>query len=119
MQSGMVQSHHGTPSHPHTMMLMATQAPAGHQAALPQGTLNPIPVSSATHYSYTLTPGKSRSQINTSESERDLLQSMLTLKMYAYICVNFCDTRASDEQRKQQYTDSKNEDKMHICVNIV
>lgn len=56
MQSGMVQSHHGTPSHPHTMMLMATQAPAGHQAALPQGTLNPIPVSSATHYSYTLTP---------------------------------------------------------------
>ncbi len=83
MQSGMVQSHHGTPSHPHTMMLMATQAPAGHQAALPQGTLNPIPVSSATHYSYTLTPGKSRSQINTSESERDLLQSMLTLKMYA------------------------------------
>ncbi|XP_016089991.1 ataxin-2 isoform X8 [Sinocyclocheilus grahami] len=56
MQSGMVPPHHGTPSHPPTMMLMATQAPAGPQPALPQGTLNPIPVSSATHYSYTLTP---------------------------------------------------------------
>lgn len=55
MQSGMVPPHHGTPSHP-TMMLMATQAPAGPQPSLPQGTLNPIPVSSATHYSYTLTP---------------------------------------------------------------
>uniref|UniRef100_A0A8C2DAK0 Ataxin 2 n=1 Tax=Cyprinus carpio TaxID=7962 RepID=A0A8C2DAK0_CYPCA len=54
MQSGMVPPHHGTPSHPPTMMLMATQAPAGPQP----GTLNPIPVSSATHYSYTLTPGK-------------------------------------------------------------
>uniref|UniRef100_A0A8C1MGH6 Ataxin 2 n=1 Tax=Cyprinus carpio TaxID=7962 RepID=A0A8C1MGH6_CYPCA len=52
MQSGMVPPHHGTPSHPPTMMLMATQAPAGPQP----GTLNPIPVSSATHYSYTLTP---------------------------------------------------------------
>lgn len=56
MQSGMVPPHHGNPSHPPTMMLMATQAPAGPQPALPQGTLNPIPVSSATHYSYTLTP---------------------------------------------------------------
>ncbi|XP_073695896.1 ataxin-2 isoform X1 [Garra rufa] len=56
MQSGMVPQHHGTPSHPPTMMLMATQAPAGPQPTLPQGTLNPIPVSSATHYSYTLTP---------------------------------------------------------------
>ncbi|XP_058630789.1 ataxin-2 isoform X8 [Onychostoma macrolepis] len=56
MQSGMVPQHHGNPSHPPTMMLMATQAPAGPQPALPQGTLNPIPVSSATHYSYTLTP---------------------------------------------------------------
>ncbi|XP_067261809.1 ataxin-2 isoform X1 [Chanodichthys erythropterus] len=56
MQSGMVPQHHGTPSHPPTMMLMATQAPTGPQPALPQGTLNPIPVSSATHYSYTLTP---------------------------------------------------------------
>ncbi|XP_026067019.1 ataxin-2-like isoform X2 [Carassius auratus] len=52
MQSGMVPPHHGTPSHPPTMMLMATQAPAGPQP----GALNPIPVSSATHYSYTLTP---------------------------------------------------------------
>ncbi|XP_042613255.1 ataxin-2-like isoform X10 [Cyprinus carpio] len=56
MQSGMVPPHHGTPSHPPTMMLMATQAPAGPQPTLTQGTLNPIPVSSATHYSYTLTP---------------------------------------------------------------
>ncbi|XP_059403845.1 ataxin-2-like isoform X6 [Carassius carassius] len=56
MQSGMVPPHHGTPSHPPTMMLMATQAPAGPQSTLTQGTLNPIPVSSATHYSYTLTP---------------------------------------------------------------
>ncbi|TRY88021.1 hypothetical protein DNTS_028273 [Danionella cerebrum] len=61
MQSGMVPPHHGAPSHPPTMMLMATQGPGGPQAAMPQGTLNPIPVSSATHYSYTLTPGKSAS----------------------------------------------------------
>ncbi|XP_028839750.1 ataxin-2 isoform X3 [Denticeps clupeoides] len=46
MQSGMVPSHHATPSHP-PMMLMATQPPAG-----PQNTLNPIPVSSTTHFSY-------------------------------------------------------------------
>ncbi|XP_039542518.1 ataxin-2-like isoform X3 [Pimephales promelas] len=61
MQSGMVPQHHGTPSHP-TMMLMATQAPTGPQPALPQGTLNPIPVSSATHYSYTLTPVQAHHQ---------------------------------------------------------
>uniref|UniRef100_A0A671M9E0 Ataxin-2-like n=1 Tax=Sinocyclocheilus anshuiensis TaxID=1608454 RepID=A0A671M9E0_9TELE len=64
MQSGMVPPHHGTPSHPPTMMLMATQAPAGPQPTLSQGTLNPIPVSSATHYSYTLTPGKDLSHRN-------------------------------------------------------
>ncbi|XP_062873870.1 ataxin-2 isoform X3 [Trichomycterus rosablanca] len=46
MQSGMVPSHHGT--HP-PMMLMATQAPA-------QNTLNPIPVSSNTHFSYMAHP---------------------------------------------------------------
>ncbi|XP_051552558.1 ataxin-2-like isoform X4 [Myxocyprinus asiaticus] len=62
MQSGMVPPHHGTTSHPPTMMLMATQAPAGHQPALPQGTLNHIPVSSATHYSYTLTPVQAHHQ---------------------------------------------------------
>ncbi|XP_067261814.1 ataxin-2 isoform X6 [Chanodichthys erythropterus] len=62
MQSGMVPQHHGTPSHPPTMMLMATQAPTGPQPALPQGTLNPIPVSSATHYSYTLTPVQAHHQ---------------------------------------------------------
>ncbi|KAK7164881.1 hypothetical protein R3I94_003308 [Phoxinus phoxinus] len=61
MQSGMVPQHHGNPSHP-TMMLMATQAPTGPQPALPQGTLNPIPVSSATHYSYTLTPVQAHHQ---------------------------------------------------------
>lgn len=68
MQSGMVPQHHGTPSHP-TMMLMATQAPTGPQPALPQGTLNPIPVSSATHYSYALAPGKSLSQLNCTHRE--------------------------------------------------
>uniref|UniRef100_A0AAY4A679 LsmAD domain-containing protein n=1 Tax=Denticeps clupeoides TaxID=299321 RepID=A0AAY4A679_9TELE len=53
MQSGMVPSHHATPSHP-PMMLMATQPPAG-----PQNTLNPIPVSSTTHFSYMAhAPGK-------------------------------------------------------------
>ncbi|XP_057209631.1 ataxin-2 isoform X6 [Triplophysa rosa] len=56
MQSGMVPQHHGTPSHPH-MMLMATQAPGGPQPGLPQGTLNPISVSSTTPYPpYALTP---------------------------------------------------------------
>ncbi|XP_060762861.1 ataxin-2 isoform X3 [Neoarius graeffei] len=54
MQSGMVPPHHGTPSHP--VMLMATQAPAGPQPPLPQGTLNPIPVSSTTHFSYMAHP---------------------------------------------------------------
>ncbi|XP_027001427.1 ataxin-2 isoform X2 [Tachysurus fulvidraco] len=49
MQSGLVPPHHGTPSHP--VMLMATQAPAG-----PQSTLNPIPVSSTTHFSYMAHP---------------------------------------------------------------
>ncbi|XP_051530984.1 ataxin-2-like isoform X1 [Myxocyprinus asiaticus] len=62
MQSGMLPPHHGNPSHPPTMMLMATQASAGPQAALPQGTLNHIPVSSATHYSYTLTPVQAHHQ---------------------------------------------------------
>ncbi|KAK3538928.1 hypothetical protein QTP86_023470, partial [Hemibagrus guttatus] len=54
MQSGMVPPHHGTPSHP--VMLMATQAPAGPQPPLPQSTLNPIPVSSTTHFSYMAHP---------------------------------------------------------------
>ncbi|XP_053466267.1 ataxin-2 isoform X7 [Ictalurus furcatus] len=53
MQSGMhVPQHHGTPSHP--VMLMATQA--GPQPPLPQNTLNPIPVSSTTHFSYMAHP---------------------------------------------------------------
>ncbi|KAL2079574.1 hypothetical protein ACEWY4_025318 [Coilia grayii] len=51
MQSGMVPSHHATPSHP-PMMLMATQPPGGPQPQLPQNALNPIPVSSTTHFSY-------------------------------------------------------------------
>lgn len=55
MQSGMVPTHHGTPSH-HPVMLMATQPPAGPQPPLPQGTLNPIPVSSTTHFSYMAHP---------------------------------------------------------------
>uniref|UniRef100_A0A4W4HA90 Sm domain-containing protein n=1 Tax=Electrophorus electricus TaxID=8005 RepID=A0A4W4HA90_ELEEL len=55
MQSGMVPAHHGTPSHP-PVMLMATQPTAGPQPPLPQGTLNPIPVSSTTHFSYMTHP---------------------------------------------------------------
>ncbi|XP_012677642.1 ataxin-2 isoform X8 [Clupea harengus] len=47
MQSGM---HHAQASHP--MMLMATQPPGGPQQQLPQNALNPIPVSSTTHFSY-------------------------------------------------------------------
>ncbi|XP_029617932.1 ataxin-2 isoform X11 [Salmo trutta] len=49
MQSGMV------PSHPQ-MMLMATQQPGGPQPQLPQNALNPIPVSSTTHFSYLAHP---------------------------------------------------------------
>ncbi|KAM9465562.1 ataxin-2-like isoform 23-T26 [Salvelinus alpinus] len=52
MQSGMVPSH---PGHPQ-MMLMATQQPGGHQPQLPQNALNPIPVSSTTHFSYLAHP---------------------------------------------------------------
>uniref|UniRef100_A0A3B4DQF9 Sm domain-containing protein n=1 Tax=Pygocentrus nattereri TaxID=42514 RepID=A0A3B4DQF9_PYGNA len=55
MQSGMVPTHHGTPSHP-PVMLMATQPPAGPQPPMAQGTLNPIPVSSTTHFSYMAHP---------------------------------------------------------------
>ncbi|XP_076853690.1 ataxin-2 isoform X3 [Brachyhypopomus gauderio] len=55
MQSGMVSAHHGAPSHP-PVMLMATQPTAGPQPPLPQGTLNPIPVSSTTHFSYMAHP---------------------------------------------------------------
>ncbi|XP_056888925.1 ataxin-2 isoform X4 [Takifugu flavidus] len=56
MQSGMVPSHHPTPTHP-TMMLMATQGPpGGPQPPIPQTPLNPIPVSSTTHFSYLAHP---------------------------------------------------------------
>uniref|UniRef100_A0A8C5FHN9 Ataxin 2 SM domain-containing protein n=1 Tax=Gadus morhua TaxID=8049 RepID=A0A8C5FHN9_GADMO len=55
MQSGMVQSHHGAPGHP-PMMLMATQGPGGPQPQMPQNALNPIPVSSTTHFSYLAHP---------------------------------------------------------------
>lgn len=52
MQSGIVPSHHPAPTHP-PMMLMATQGPpAGPQPPMPQTALNPIPVSSTTHFSY-------------------------------------------------------------------
>ncbi|XP_026177209.1 ataxin-2 isoform X8 [Mastacembelus armatus] len=52
MQSGIVQSHHPAPTHP-PMMLMATQGPpGGPQPPMPQTALNPIPVSSTTHFSY-------------------------------------------------------------------
>uniref|UniRef100_A0AAV2MQJ6 Ataxin 2 n=1 Tax=Knipowitschia caucasica TaxID=637954 RepID=A0AAV2MQJ6_KNICA len=56
MQSGMVQSHHAAPTHP-PMMLMATQGPpGGPQPPMPQTALNPIPVSSTTHFSYLTHP---------------------------------------------------------------
>lgn len=55
MQSGMVPTHHGTASHP-PVMLMATQPTAGPQPPMAQGTLNPIPVSSTTHFSYMAHP---------------------------------------------------------------
>lgn len=56
MQSGIVQSHHPAPTHP-TMMLMATQGPpGGPQPPMPQTALNPIPVSSTTHFSYLAHP---------------------------------------------------------------
>ncbi|CAL8249218.1 unnamed protein product [Merluccius merluccius] len=55
MQSGMVPSHHGAPGHP-PMMLMATQGPGGPQPQMPQTALNPIPVSSTTHFSYLAHP---------------------------------------------------------------
>ncbi|KAM9744655.1 ataxin-2 isoform 7-T7 [Menidia menidia] len=56
MQSGIVQSHHPAQSHP-TMMLMATQGPpGGPQPQMAQTALNPIPVSSTTHFSYLAHP---------------------------------------------------------------
>ncbi|XP_069070949.1 ataxin-2 isoform X11 [Pleurodeles waltl] len=48
VQSGMVQSH--PTGHP--MMLMTAQPPGGPQAALAQSALQPIPVSTATHFPY-------------------------------------------------------------------
>lgn len=62
MQAGMVPTHHGNPSHPPTMMLMATQGPAGHQPGLSQGTLNSISMSSNAPYPYTLTPVQAHHQ---------------------------------------------------------
>ncbi|XP_076005496.1 ataxin-2 isoform X12 [Genypterus blacodes] len=56
MQSGILPSHHPASSHP-PMMLMATQGPpGGPQQPMPQTALNPIPVSSATHFSYLAHP---------------------------------------------------------------
>ncbi|XP_018608466.1 ataxin-2 isoform X2 [Scleropages formosus] len=55
LQSGVVPSHHTTPSHP-PMMLMATQPPGGPQHSLPQSALPPIPVSSTAHFSYMAHP---------------------------------------------------------------
>ncbi|KAA8592723.1 hypothetical protein FQN60_018178 [Etheostoma spectabile] len=66
MQSGMVQSHHPAQTHP-TMMLMATQGPPGGQPPMPQTALNPIPVSSTTHFSYLAHPQEGASEL------RDLL----------------------------------------------
>ncbi|KAM8865471.1 ataxin-2 isoform 9-T9 [Synchiropus picturatus] len=56
MQSGIVPSHHPAPAHP-PMMLMATQGPpGGPQPQMAQTTLNHIPVSSTTHFSYLAHP---------------------------------------------------------------
>ncbi|XP_069555737.1 ataxin-2 isoform X8 [Brachyistius frenatus] len=56
MQSGLVQSHHPGTTHP-PMMLMATQGPpGGPQPQMTQTALNPIPVSSTTHFSYLAHP---------------------------------------------------------------
>ncbi|XP_036069341.1 ataxin-2 isoform X3 [Oryzias melastigma] len=56
MQSGMVPSHHAAPTHA-PMMLMATQGPpGGPQGPMGQTALNPIPVSSTTHFSYLAHP---------------------------------------------------------------
>ncbi|XP_040898579.1 ataxin-2 isoform X10 [Toxotes jaculatrix] len=61
MQSGIVPSHHPAPTHP-PMMLMATQGPpGGPQPPMPQTALNPIPVSSTTHFSYLAHPQASSS----------------------------------------------------------
>uniref|UniRef100_A0A3P8VLW2 Ataxin 2 n=1 Tax=Cynoglossus semilaevis TaxID=244447 RepID=A0A3P8VLW2_CYNSE len=52
MQSGIIPSHHPAPTHP-PMMLMTTQGhPGVPQPPMPQTALNPIPVSSTTHFSY-------------------------------------------------------------------
>uniref|UniRef100_A0A8C6LYJ6 Ataxin 2 n=1 Tax=Nothobranchius furzeri TaxID=105023 RepID=A0A8C6LYJ6_NOTFU len=60
MQSGIVPSHHPAPTHP-PMMLMATQGPpGGPQPQMPQAALNPIPVSSTTHFSYLAHPQGTR-----------------------------------------------------------
>ncbi|XP_072290038.1 ataxin-2 isoform X6 [Eucyclogobius newberryi] len=56
MQSGIVPSHHPASTHP-PMMLMATQGPpGGPQPPMAQTALNPIPVSSTTHFSYLTHP---------------------------------------------------------------
>uniref|UniRef100_A0A4W3HCG8 Ataxin 2 n=1 Tax=Callorhinchus milii TaxID=7868 RepID=A0A4W3HCG8_CALMI len=56
VQSGMAPpGHHPAPTHP-PMMLMQAQPPGGHQAGIPQSALPPIPVSSATHFSYMAHP---------------------------------------------------------------
>ncbi|KAJ0019688.1 hypothetical protein NQD34_007257 [Periophthalmus magnuspinnatus] len=60
MQSGIVPSHHPAPTHP-PMMLMATQGPpGGPQPPMAQTALNPIPVSSTTHFSYLTHPVSSQ-----------------------------------------------------------
>uniref|UniRef100_I3KAX8 Ataxin 2 n=1 Tax=Oreochromis niloticus TaxID=8128 RepID=I3KAX8_ORENI len=65
MQSGIVPSHHPAPTHP-PMMLMATQGPpAGPQPPMPQTALNPIPVSSATHFSYLSLPVQAGGSVDT------------------------------------------------------
>uniref|UniRef100_A0A8C4TRV8 Ataxin 2 n=1 Tax=Falco tinnunculus TaxID=100819 RepID=A0A8C4TRV8_FALTI len=57
VQSGMVPSH---PTAHAPMMLMTTQPPGGPQAAIAQSALQPIPVSTTTHFPYMTHPSASK-----------------------------------------------------------
>uniref|UniRef100_A0A8C5H3F9 Sm domain-containing protein n=1 Tax=Gouania willdenowi TaxID=441366 RepID=A0A8C5H3F9_GOUWI len=56
MQSGLVQTHHPGNAHPPMMLMAAQGPPGGPQPQMGQTALNPIPVSSATHFSYLAHP---------------------------------------------------------------
>ncbi|XP_037536899.1 ataxin-2 [Nematolebias whitei] len=56
MQSGIVPSHHPAPTHAPMMLMAAQGPPGGPQPPMAQTALNPIPVSSTTHFSYLAHP---------------------------------------------------------------